>query len=460
MGLWRNKKDNAVAAQTEQLSETPEQVKEAVDTFKALAATREGRNKRRKSVLDFIHVLDENILQQKNAIKRFETAQSSVDERIDDIRSLVASSANTVTQASTLANTAAQTVDEVRQITTEIGDGSNGIKDRVTVGQTSVEAANRLVQENTETCSLLEEDAGAIDEVVELIRGIAEQTNLLALNASIEAARAGELGKGFMVVANEVKMLASKTKESVEHIADRIARVQESAKQVSSASQDIAAQVQSVNNDLGEIFTECETQHKRIISVNDAVGRVAGDASEAAGGLNTVSNDMDGLNNAADQLDQAATESQQAMGEMVPLVNTYVDQTTQQFFASREDARKMFDSAKALVDEIGLKAAIPILNNPDLDFIDRDIYLTGLDIESGHMIVDPRKIYERGKDMRTALDADNTLFLKNLIDAAEFGKVTEVDYRIKNPVTGTIKKKRAFVTRAETISLLVGYYLD
>ncbi|MGY4435684.1 methyl-accepting chemotaxis protein [Bradyrhizobium sp. F1.13.1] len=182
----------------------------------------------------------------------------------------------------------------------------------------AVNEANRAGSE----IRTLADAAMRIGDVVKLISEIAEQTNLLALNATIEAARAGEAGRGFAVVASEVKSLANQTAKATEEISAKVGEMQQSTTNSVAAVEAIAQTITEINGITASIATSIEQQGL-------ATREIARNVQEASAGTSQMSSNVTGISEAAADTGRVASRVNSASERVHGEVETLRREVTQ-----------------------------------------------------------------------------------------------------------------------------------
>lgn len=190
---------------------------------------------------------------------------------------------------------ASANVQTVAAATEELAASIREISMQVTHTAASTRETAEIITRTSQQVTRLEDAAGRIGQIVDMIRGIAEQTNLLALNATIEAARAGEAGKGFAVVAAEVKNLAGKTAAATQEIVKQVEAIQNETRQTAAGMETVVSKISGVQERSASVASAVEEQQAATAEISRSVHQAAGGTQDTTRQTRMLKSKVDGF---------------------------------------------------------------------------------------------------------------------------------------------------------------------
>jgi methyl-accepting chemotaxis protein len=206
------------------------------------------------------------------------------------------------------ASSVSQNIQTVASAAQELSASINEIGRQIHLTRDIAQETRNISTQTGQRVAALSESVEAIGSIIEIINSIAEQTNLLALNATIEAARAGEAGRGFTVVASEVKALASQTTKATEDIRKNIEAVRDATRAAVDAVRDISNSINGLDESAGTIAAAVEQQNAATSEISRNTTLTAEQTRAITQAITEVAKSVSGTDQAARQVEEYSAQ--------------------------------------------------------------------------------------------------------------------------------------------------------
>ncbi|MGH1349517.1 MAG: methyl-accepting chemotaxis protein [Methyloligellaceae bacterium] len=281
------------------------------------------RQQKQERIHELIVSFKEQIRSLLKNVSSDSTQMQEVSEKLTQLANETTERAN---HATTAADTASMSVETVAAASEELAASIREIGSQLVKANTVVSSSNDKATESSSQIELLADGANRIGEVITLIQDIAEQTNLLALNATIEAARAGEYGKGFSVVASEVKNLANQTSKATENITEHVDNICSTTTVTTDSITEVTAMMKDVMEHSCAISTAVEEQGAATGDISSNAHQAAMSTREVAESVTNVLSAAGDTKQVSEQVDMASRNIIAKTGNINTVVAEFLDQ--------------------------------------------------------------------------------------------------------------------------------------
>ncbi len=324
------------------------------------------------------------------------------------------------------------------------------------------------VKESALMIQKLGERSDQIGEIAGIINDIAEQTNLLALNAAIEAARAGEHGRGFAVVADEVRKLAERTTGATKQIGETIQTMQSEMKNAVVSMEGGVKEVEVGNNETAKSGDALKEILHQINTLGSQINQIAVASEEQSATTSEINNNIQKISKIVENAAKSIAENAEASSnlsslsvQLTKLANEFKIQDTRssdRASSTKEDVVTFVEkAADYLKNSRDKQKAYNEMSDPHGRFVKGELYVFINTIE-GYTVAHGQNPKLVGKFMLDLKDADGKLFMREITDIAKAKGSGWVEYKWMDPVTSRIMVKMTYCKRVGDVYIGCGIY--